>query len=119
LFTVRARGEEFEAANPTLPEYTAVNEWAPAANALVLKVATPKEFTFIVPSSVVPSKKLIVPRGEPVGVGDTVPVSVTECPSTAGLGLADNIVRVEVGLGAEMISVSGMDVEFAKLALPE
>jgi hypothetical protein len=26
LLTVRARGEEFEAANPTLPEYTAVNE---------------------------------------------------------------------------------------------
>src|ERR1700721_1019006 len=26
LLTVRARGEEFEAANPTLPEYTAVSE---------------------------------------------------------------------------------------------
>jgi hypothetical protein len=26
LLTVRARGEEFEAANPTLPEYTAINE---------------------------------------------------------------------------------------------
>ena len=26
LLTVRARGEEFEAANATLPEYTAINE---------------------------------------------------------------------------------------------
>ena len=86
---------------------------------LVLKIATPRELRLAVPRRVVPSKKLIVPRGEPVGVGDTVLVSVTDCPTTNGLGLPDNVVTVEVGLETEMISVTGMDVELAKSALPE
>ncbi len=48
------------------------------------------------PSSVVPSKKLTVPVGvpEPGAVTDTVAVSVTGAPSTAGLGLAARTVRV-------------------------
>ena len=55
-----------------LPEYSAVFEFVPARRLEVTKVATPDEFTFAVPSRVLPRKKLTVPAGVPVGVGVTV-----------------------------------------------
>ena len=77
------------------PLYTAVRVRTPSRGANSARPATPL-YTGDVPSSVVPSKKLTVPVGAPEpGAGtDTVAVSVTGAPSTAGLGLAARTVRV-------------------------
>ena len=83
---------------------------------LVLRVATPEELVVTVPSSVAPSKKLTVPRGDPVGPGDTVAVKRIDCPETAGFGLAIRTVGVET---AAITSATDEEVEAAKPALPE
>ena len=84
--TVIASPDEVEVAKAALPEYTAVIEFVPAGRLEVVKVATPDEFTFAVPSSVLPLKKLTVPAGVPVGVGVTVAVRVTGCSRDGWIG---------------------------------
>jgi hypothetical protein len=86
---------------------------------LVVNVATPDALTVAVPSKVEPSKKLTVPSGEPVGVGEMVAVRKMGCPATAGLGLAFRLVVVGVGLVADTTSVTGFEVDPAKPELPE
>ena len=71
-------------------------ECDPTVRLLSLKVAKPAEFTFTVPRSVVPSKKVTVPSGDPVGAGETVAVRRTAWPKVAGLGEAVSIVVVFV-----------------------
>jgi len=105
-----------EAANTALPEYTAANACVPEVNVLVLSVAKPEELTVTVPSSVEPSKKLTVPRGDPVSAGETVAVKRIDCPEIAGFGLAIRTVAVET---AEITSDTDEEVEAAKPALPE
>ena len=83
-----------------------------------LRLATPAELTFPDPSEVLPLKKLTPPRLEPVGVGATVAVSVTDCPAFAGFGEALSTVPVEVRAGL-IVSVTAEDVEDAKPVLPE
>ena len=58
-----------------------------------------------------------MPSGEPVGVGETVAVRVTDSPAEAGLGAATSVVVVPVKV--VMVSVSTLDVEPAKTGLPE
>jgi hypothetical protein len=71
-------------------------ECDPTLRLLSLKVAMPAEFTFTVPRSVVPSKKVTVPSGDPVGAGETVAVRRTAWPKVAGLGEAVSVVVVLV-----------------------
>jgi hypothetical protein len=84
-----------------------VIECDPTLRLLSLKVAIPDEFKFTVPRSVVPSKKLTVPTGEPVGAGETVAVRRTAWPKVAGLGEAVSAVVVVAaavtlnGIGAD------------------
>ena len=56
----------------------------------------PEEFIFTVARSVVPSKKLTVPSGDPVGTGEIVAVRRTACPKEAGFGEAVSAVVVAV-----------------------
>ena len=93
---VTPTAEDVEAANAVLPEYSAVIEFMPGERLEVIRVATPDELTFAVPSSVLPLKKLTVPAGVPVGAGVTVAVSVTGCPTVDGLGKAASAVAVTV-----------------------
>jgi hypothetical protein len=79
----------------------------------------PEEITLVVPRRVAPSKKLTVPRGFPVGVGETVAVNTTDCPVVAGLGLAPRVVVVDAGPTAEITAVTGEEVEVAKAVFPE
>ena len=68
-------------------------------------------------SGPVPFKqKSTVPSVPPVGVGDTVAVSVTDAPATAGLGDAVSVVVVLAA--ASMVSVTAVEVEGASVALP-
>jgi hypothetical protein len=88
----------------------------PTESAVVLNTATPAAFKFALPIKVVPSKKLTAPNAAPVGEGETVAVSKTACPTTAGFGVAESTVVVEMG---ETVSVLGDEVEVAKLESPE
>jgi hypothetical protein len=73
-----------------------VIECDPTLRLLSLNVAIPDEFKFTVPRRLVPSKKLTVPSGEPVGAGETVAVRRTAWPKVAGLGEAVSAVVVLV-----------------------
>ena len=88
----------------------------PTGRLLVDKVAIPEEFTVLFPSSVAPSKKFTVPRGVPVGVGVTVADSVADCPTIAGFGAAITVVVVAASV---TVSLTAVEVEVAKPALPE
>ena len=58
----------------------------------------------------------MVPTGEAVGIGATVPVSVTLCPSNPGFG---EIVRmVVVVAGGLTVTVTGSEVEISRTPLP-
>ena len=61
------------------PTYTAVIECVPTDRLLVLKVATPEEFSVPVPIELLPSRKLTVPVGVPLPgeTAATVAVNVT------------------------------------------
>ena len=67
-----------------------------AVRAVVENVATPDEFTFPDPSTVVPLLKLTVPSDEPVGAGVTVAVNSSVCPAGTGFGEAVTTVTVTV-----------------------
>ena len=69
----------------------------PTGRLVVENVAPPDELGLLLPSRVVPVKKLTVPRGEPLGTGVTVATSVTVWPKKAGFGPA--LRAVEVGVG--------------------
>ena len=102
-----------------MPEYIAVKEWVPIESVLRLSTATPDALRFAVPSNVEPSKKLTAPSGDPVGIGVTEAVSVTDCAAVAGLGPTVNDVLVTVGAGGEMTCVTGVDIDVAKFTFPE
>jgi len=91
----------------------------PTDKLLSLNVETPERLTFVVPRRLAPSKKLTVPSGVPVGVGETVEVNMTVCPAMAGFGLAPRVVVVDTGLAGEIIAATGEDVEVAKALFPE
>ena len=95
-FTFSVVALEVEGASTELPEYMAVRLSAPVVRPVLVKVTIPVEFMFTLPSSVVPLKKFTVPRDSPVGVGVTVTVKVTVCPTTAGFGETPNVVTVVV-----------------------
>jgi hypothetical protein len=84
------------------PPYEALRLWFPAPNDEVLKVAVAALFRVVVPSEVVPSRKVTIPVG-PVGVDEpgattvTVAVSVTVWPKLEGLGDALKPVVVAAG----------------------
>ena len=80
-------------------------------------VATPDEFRLRVPSRVVSVKKLIVPKGEPLGMGVTVAVSETVWRTVAGFGDAASVVVVFVT--AVIVSGTMFEVEVANATLPE
>jgi hypothetical protein len=84
---------------------------------VIRKVATPDELRFSVPIKAPPLKKLTLPRGEPVGVGVTVAVRVTDSPAVAGLGAPERVIVV-----AEMalftVSATAFEVDLAKPAFP-
>ena len=80
-------------------------------------VATPDEFRLLLPSRVVPVKKLIVPRGEPLGMGVTLAVSETNWSTVAGFGDAASVVVVFVR--AVIVSGTTFEVDVAKTTFPE
>lgn len=88
----------------------------PTESAAVLNTATPAAFTFALPTRFAPSKKLTVPNEAPLGEGEIAAVNRTAWPTTVGLGVAERAVVVETSATA---SVTGVDVEVAKLELPE
>jgi hypothetical protein len=59
---------------------------------------------------------VIVPSGEPVGVGLTLAVNATTWPTIEGFGLVARVVVVGV---AVTVSFTGDDVEAVKLEFPE
>jgi hypothetical protein len=62
------------------PPYAAVTECMPTVRIEIVKMAAPLEFSFPVPSVVVPSRKLTVPVGVPLLPEVTVAVNVTGVP---------------------------------------
>ena len=120
---------EVEVAKPLSPEYTAVRWSAPAGRLVVASVATPDEFRLPLPRRVSPKKKLTDPsedsssgtrgRARPgaTGTGVTVAVRAIDWPTVAGFGVAVSAVVVLVTL--VIVSVYRLDVEAAKLTLPE
>lgn len=99
----RFTGADVDPADAALPEKTAVITSVPEGRELTVKVATPALFSVAVPSSVAPLRKFTVPKGEPVGAGATVTVSVTACPAVAGLGEVVSV--VVVGVPALMVTL--------------
>ena len=89
--------------------------FAPTGRLLVANVAIPEEFTVPFPSSVTPFRKFTLPSGDPVGIGLTVAVNVTDCPKVAGF--TDEVSAVVVT--AVTISVSALEVEVVYPVLPE
>ena len=55
------KGAEVLAAKFWVPRYAAVIGWVPAANVVVVKVATPALFNVLLPMRFVPSKKFTIP----------------------------------------------------------
>src|SRR5262249_31626769 len=79
----------------TLPLYTAVSEWLPAARLPMVSDALPLT-SVTVPRLAPPSRKFTGPVGTPLA-GDstlTVAFSVTACPTVEGLGLELRLVLV-------------------------
>src|SRR5437762_3514745 len=97
----------------------AVIECEPAVRLLLLTVAIPEEFKFAKPIGVAPSKKVTVPSGYPVDVGETVAVKRIDWPAAPGFGLLISTVVVEAGGSAEMTSVADEEVEVANPLFPE
>jgi hypothetical protein len=86
---------------------------------VVVRTPVPEELKLTVPSNVAPSKKLTVPKEEPVGVGDTAAVKVTGWLPFAGLGFAERAVTVGVALAAAISWSTGVELEAANRELPE
>ena len=74
-----------------------MSECVPAVSEEVANVATPLLFTELVPSTVVPSKKVTVPVATPVpgAIALTVAVSVTVAPATEGFTSEVSTVALE------------------------
>jgi hypothetical protein len=89
----------------------------PSARLLVVKVAMPEELTVPVPTRVPPLKKLTVPVGVPLGVGETAAVKVIGCPTVPGLVIAFSVVVVDTGSGVTTTTRMA-EVEFAYDAFP-
>src|SRR5579862_8616689 len=62
------------------------------------------------------SQKVMVPSGEPVGTGATVPVRVMVWPATPGIGEIPRVVAVLAA--AVIVTVTGSEVESASVSLP-
>jgi hypothetical protein len=79
------------------PPYCAVSECVPTLSEEVANVATPLPFAKLAPSTVAPSKKVIVPVGvpEPGAIALTVAVSVTVSPGTEGFTSEVSTVALE------------------------
>ena len=116
---ISVSGADVDAAKPELPEKMAVIECEPAVRLLLLTVAIPEEFKFAKPIGVAPSKKVTVPSGDPVGVGETVAVKTIDWPAVPGFGFPVSTVVVEAGGSAEVTSVTGEEVEVANPLFPE
>lgn len=109
-------GVEVDEADPAFPEYMAEILSAPTGRVEVEKAAIPELLTVLEPSRVVPSKKLTVPVGDPVGAAVIVAVRVTSCPKPAAIGEMLSIVDV----GASVtVSVTAGEVEGKNPELPE
>ena len=90
-FTVWARPAEVLPVKPAAPLYWAVSVRDPVAMAPVVSDATPAPSTAVVPSTVVPSRKVTVPVGVLGESGEsTVAVSVTGSPNVE---VADDAAR--------------------------
>lgn len=79
-----------------LPLYSAVIESEPAGKLLLVRLATPLEFSVAVPRDVVPFLNVTFPVGVEGAPDVTVTLSVTACPNTAGFRL-DMGVLTELG----------------------
>jgi hypothetical protein len=114
--TVWVSTGEVEPVKLALPLYTAVREWDPTPNALVVNVAVPPE-SVAVPRRVAPSKKSTVPVGVPPpgATAVTVAVRVFACPKTDGSGADVRAVELAAWV---TVWVSTGEVEPVKLALP-
>src|SRR5262249_50732051 len=79
---------------------------------LIVSVAVPPGTTWAVPRSTLPSRNVTVPAGLPAPAGPlTVAVSVTACPTTAGLTDVVTAVAVTCGvIGAFTVVVTAADV---------
>jgi hypothetical protein len=77
---VSVTAAEVLGAKLALPLYFALIEWVPPVSVDIVKVATPPLFNVLVPSAVVPSRKLTVPVGMPLLPDLTVAVHVTGVP---------------------------------------
>ena len=84
---------------------------------MVVKVATPEELRFAVPSRVLPLRKLDSPGGSARGRGRNCRGQTDACSrSLAGLGSAVSVVEVGVAVTA---TPSPDEVDVAKATLPE
>jgi len=88
--------------------------WLPAESAAAVKAAVPEPLTVVVPSDVVPSKKVTVPVGVPAELM-TDAVKVTELAKTLGLLFE----ATAVALAALFtVCASALLVDALKLASP-
>src|SRR5262245_64860020 len=79
--------------------------WPPAVAKLVVNVAVPSAWTWPRPRITLPSVNTTVPVGTPLPAGPrTVAVSVTACPTTAGL--SDDPKATVVGAGVTVPEVT-------------
>jgi hypothetical protein len=83
-FTTWLSGVEVLEVKEAFPSYSAVIESVPAANFVVVKLATPP-LSVAVPRLAVPFLNVTRPVGVPLNCGATVAVKVTDCPKTDGL----------------------------------
>jgi hypothetical protein len=83
-FTTWLSGVEVLEVKEAFPSYSAVIESVPAANFVVVKLATPP-LSVAVPRLAVPFLNVTRPVGVPLNCGATVAVNVTGCPTTDGL----------------------------------
>jgi hypothetical protein len=112
-FTVTATAAEVLASWLPWPAYAAVKLYVPADRVVVKIVATPKEFSVPVPSTVEPFRKLTVPVGTVVPL--TVAVRVNAWPILTGFGVATKLVLVAF---AEAFTVTPTAAEVLARKLP-
>src|SRR5712692_7041530 len=87
--------------------------WAPAPSADVVRVAVPP-LRDLVPSVVVPSRKVTEPVGVPTpgDVTVTVAVRVTGCPNTGAVGDTVSVVVVEAWLTCWLTGDEALPMKF-------
>jgi hypothetical protein len=96
-----------------------VIECVPTASVDVVKLAKLPPFSAPVPSVVVPSRKVTVPVGVPEVLDVIVAVNVTDAPLETEAAELTNAAVVAVGAAGVMVSMSAVEVQLAKVALPE